>query len=47
MKMEAYKKKLKDSLQAEQFSERKDPTDTVIKKIEKDTNKELLAIKKK
>ena len=48
MKKETYEKRLKDFLQAEQFSERKNLTDTVImKKKEKDINKELLAIKKK
>ena len=40
-------KKLKDLLQAEQFIERKNLTDSVIMKIEKDINKELLAMKKK
>ena len=38
---------MKDFLQAEQFSERKNLTDSVIMKIEKDINKELLAMKKK
>ena len=38
---------LKDFLQAEQFSERKSLTDSVIMKIEKDISKELLAMKKK
>ena len=47
MKKETYKKKLKDLLQAEQFSERKNLTDSVIMKIEKDISKELLAMKKK
>ena len=47
MKKETYEKKLKDLLQAEQFSERKNLTDSVIMKIEKDINKELLAMKKK
>ena len=47
MKKETYEKKLKDFLQAEQFSERKNLTDSVIMKIEKDINKELLAMKKK
>ena len=47
MKKETYKKKLKELLQAEQFSERKNLTDSVIMKIEKDINKELLAMKKK
>ena len=41
------RKKLKDLLQAEQFSERKNLTDSVIMKIEKDINKKLLAMKKK
>ena len=36
MTNEAYEKKLQDSLQAEQFSEKKNPTDSVIQKIEKD-----------
>ena len=39
MKKETYEKKLKDLLQAEQFSERKNLTDSVIIKIEKDINK--------
>ena len=47
MKKETYEKKLKDLLQAEQFSERKNLTDSVIMKIEKDINNELLAMKKK
>ena len=47
MKKETYEKKLKQLLQAEQFSERKNLTDSVIMKIEKDINKELLAMKKK
>ena len=47
MKKETYEKKLKDLLQAEQFSERKNLTDSVIMKIEKDISKELLAMKKK
>ena len=47
MKKETYEKKLKDLLQAEQCSERKNLTDSVIVKIEKDINKELLAEKKK
>ena len=41
------RKKLKDLLQAEKFSERKNLTDSVIMKIEKDINKESLAMKKK
>ena len=47
MKKETYEKKLKDFLQADQFSERKNLTDNVIMKIEKDISKELLAMKKK
>ena len=47
MKKETYEKKLKDLLQAEQFSESKNLTDSVIMKTEKDINKELLAMKKK
>ena len=47
MKKEAYEKKLKNLLQAEQFSERKNLTDIVIMKTEEDINKELLAMKKK
>ena len=47
MKKKTYGKKLKDFLQAEQFSERNNLTDSVIMKIEKDINKELLAMKKK
>ena len=47
MKKEKYEKKLKDLLQAEQFSEKKNLTDSVIIKTEKDINKKLLAIKKK
>ena len=39
MKKVTYEKKLKDLLQAEQFSERKNLTDSVIMKIEKDINK--------
>ena len=45
MKKETYEKKLKDLLQAEQLSERKNLTDSVIMQIEKDINKELLAMK--
>ena len=47
MKKETYEKKLERLLQAEQFSERKNLTDSVIIKTEKDINKELLAMKKK
>ena len=47
MKNETYEEKLKDLLQVEPFSERKNLTDSVIMKIEKDINKELLAMKKK
>ena len=47
MKKETYEKQLKDLLQAEQFSERKNLTDGVIMKIEKDISKELLTMKKK
>ena len=47
MKKETYEKKLKDLLQAEQFSERKNLTDSVIIKIEKVIHKELFAMKKK
>ena len=47
MKKATYEKKLKDLLQADQFSERKNLTDSVIMKIEKDISKELLAMKKK
>ena len=47
MKKETYEKKLKDFLQAEQFSERKNLTDSVIMKNEKNINKKLLAMKKK
>ena len=47
MKKETYEKKLKDLLQAEEFNERKNLTDNVIMKIEKDTSKELHAMKKK
>ena len=38
---------MKNFLQVEQFNERKNLTDSVIMKIEKDINKELLALKKK
>ena len=44
---ETYEKKLKDLLQADQFSERKNLTDSVIMKIKKDISKESLAMKKK
>ena len=47
MKKETYEKKLKDLLWAEQFSEKKNLTDSVIMKTEKDISKELLAMKKK
>ena len=47
MKKETYEKKLKDLLQAEQFKEKKNLTDSVIIKIEKDISKELLAMEKK
>ena len=47
MKKETYEEKLKDLLKAEQFSERKNLTDSVIMKIETEINKELLAMKKK
>ena len=47
MKKETYEKKLKDLLQAKQFSERKNLTDSVIIKIEIYISKELIAIKNK
>ena len=47
MRKETYEKKPKDLLHAEQVSERKNLTDSVIMKIEKDINKELLAMQKK
>ena len=47
MKKETYEKKLKYLVQAEQFSGRKKLTDSVIVKLKKDINKELLAMKKK
>ena len=47
MKKETYEKKLKDLLQAEQFSERKNLTDSVIIKIEIYISKELITIKNK
>ena len=47
MKKETYEKKLKGLLQAEQCSERKTLTESVISKIEKDINKKLLAMKQK
>ena len=47
MKKETYEKKLIDLLQAEQFSERKNLTDSVIMKTKKDINIELLAMKKR
>ena len=47
MKKETYEKKLNSFLQAEQFSERKNLTDSVITKIKKDISKELLAVKNK
>ena len=47
MKKETYGKTLKNLLQAEQFSEKKNLTDSLIMKIENETNKELLAMKKK
>ena len=47
MKKETSEKKLKDLLPAEQYSERKNLTDSVIMKMGKDINKELLAMKKK
>ena len=46
-KKETYQKKLKDLLQAEQFGESKNLTDSVIMKTEKDLNIELLDMKKK
>ena len=47
MRKETYETKLKDLLQAEQFSERKNLTDSVIMKSEKNINKELLAMKRR
>ena len=47
MQKETYAKKLKNLLQAEQFSERKNRADSLIKKIEKDTYKKIIAMKKK
>ena len=47
LKKETCEKKLKDLLEAEQFSERKNLTDSVIIKIQKDISKKLLPMKKK
>ena len=47
MKKETYEKNLKDLLQTGQFSERKNLRDSLIKKIEKNIKKEILAMKKK
>ena len=47
MKKETYQKKRKDLIQAEQLIERKNLTDSVIIKIEKDINREFLDMKKK
>ena len=47
MKKETYEKNLKELLHAEQLSERKNPTDSVIIKTEKDIRRELLVMKKK
>ena len=47
MKKETNENKLKDLLQAKQFSKRKNLTDSVIMKIEKDINKDILAMKNK
>ena len=44
MKNETYEKKLKNLFQAEQFSERKNLTDNLIKNTEEDISKELLAL---
>ena len=46
-KKKTYEKELKGLLQAEQFIERKNLTDSVIINIEEDINRELLAMKKK
>ena len=47
MKKTTYEAKLTELLQSEQFSEKPGLTDSVVMKIEKDINKELLAMKKK
>ena len=47
MKKETYENKHKDLLQAEQFSERQNLTDSKVMRIEKDIKKELLAMKNK
>ena len=47
MKKETYEKKLKNLLQVDQFREKKNLTDSVIIKKEKDISKESLALKKK
>ena len=46
MEKETYEKNLKDLLQAEQFSERKNLTNSMILKIEKVISNELLFMKK-
>ena len=47
MKKETYEKRLKDLLQAEQFSERKNLTDSLSIKIEEGINKKFFTMKKK
>ena len=47
MKNERDQKKLENLLQGEQFSERENLTDTMIKQIEKFRHKELFAMKKR
>ena len=47
MRKDAYENKLSDTLDSNQFSESKGTSDAIVLKIERDINKELLAMRKK
>ena len=47
MRKDIYENKLSDTLDSHQFSRRKGTSDAIVLKIERDINKELLALRKK
>ena len=47
MRKDTYENKMSDTLDSNQFSESKGTSDAIILKIERDINKEMLAIRKK
>ena len=47
MRKDTYENKLSDTLDSNQFSKSKGTSDAIVLKIERDINKELLAMRKK